>query len=74
MTHGLTTIASSQTLNGLVSGTTIIDIGEIAFSSDHNIFLTTDQENRKGRTATISETLSSGRVQRLWGHFSRVCY
>ena len=74
MSHGLTTIASSQTLNGLVSGTTIIDIGEIAFSNPRNIFLTTDQENRKGCTATISEILSGGRVQRLWGRLSRVCY
>jgi hypothetical protein len=74
MSHGLTTIASSQTLDGLVSGTTIIDIGEIAFSNDRNIFLTTDQESRKGCTATISEILSSGRVERLWGHFSRLCY
>jgi hypothetical protein len=74
MSHGLTTIASSQTLNGLVSGTTTIDIGEIALGNDHNIFLTTDQENRKGCAATISEISSSGRAQRLWGHFSRVCY
>ncbi|HUC13796.1 MAG TPA: hypothetical protein VMS00_05025 [Acidimicrobiales bacterium] len=74
MSHGLKTIASSQALDGLVSGTTIIDIGEIAFTNDRNIFLTTDQENRKGCTATISEISSSGRVQRLWGHFSRLCY
>jgi len=72
--HGLTTIASGQTLDRLVSGTTTIDIGEIAFSSDRNIFLTTDQESRKGCTATISEISSGGRVQRLWGHFSRICY
>ena len=74
MSRGLETIASSQTLNGLVSGTVIIDIGEIAFSNDRQIFLTTDQENRKGCTATISEILSGGRVRRLWGRFSRVCY
>jgi hypothetical protein len=74
MSHGLTTIASSQTLGGLVSGSTIIDIGEIASSDGRNIFLTTDQENRKGCTATISEILSGGRVERLWDRFSRVCY
>jgi hypothetical protein len=74
MSHGLTTIASSQTLNALVSGTTTIDIGDIAFSNDSNVFLTTDQENRKGCTATISEILSGGRVRRLWDRFSRLCY
>jgi len=74
MSHGLTTIASSQTLDGLVSGTVIIDIGEIAISNDRNIFLTTDQENRKGCTATISEISAGGRVRRLWGRFSRVSY
>lgn len=73
--HGLETIASSQTLDGLVSGTSILDVGALALSNDHNIFLTTDQVNRKGCTATISEISSSGRVQRLWrSPLSRLCY
>lgn len=81
MSHGLETIASSQTLDGLVSGTSILEVDGIAFSSasnifssTSNIFLSTDQIDRKGCTATISEISSSGRVQRLWSHFSRVCY
>jgi hypothetical protein len=74
MSHGLETIASSQTLDGLVSGTNILEINGIAFSNARNIFLTTDQIARKGCTATISEISSSGRGQRLWGHFSRLCY
>lgn len=74
MSHGLETIASSQTLDRLVSGTTIIEVSGIALGNGRNIFLTTDQENRKGCTATISEMSSSGHVERLWDHFSRVCY
>jgi hypothetical protein len=74
MSHGLKTIASSQTLNRLVSGTTTIEVNGIALSNDRYIFLITDQEDRKGCTATISEISSSDRVQSLWSHFSRVCY
>jgi hypothetical protein len=41
MSHGLETIASSQTLDGLVSGTSILEVNGIAFSVARQLHGTT---------------------------------